>query len=94
MICDRMDCYEESFSELVSSLENDFRNQLKTIKRVSKTGKEGTAADLYKQAKRDALRAKKTAAKKNDIDFELIEMCNDLAAGNFRVNGKTKVYTE
>lgn len=92
MICDRMDASEEAFSELVSSLENDFRNQLKTIKRVSKTGKEGTAAELYKQAKKDALKAKKAAAKKNDIDFELIEMCNDLAAGNFRVNGKTKVY--
>ena len=92
MICDRMDASEEAFSDLVSSLENDFRNQLKTIKRVSKTGKEGTAAELYKQAKKDAVKAKKAAAKKNDIDFELIEMCNDLAAGNFRVNGKTKVY--
>lgn len=83
---------EEKFSEFVASLENDFRNQLKTTKRVSKTGKEGTAADLYKQAKKDVVKAKKAAAKKNDIDFELIEMCNDLAAGNFRVNGKTKVY--
>ena len=92
MLCDRMDASEEAFSDLVSSLENDFRNQLKTIKRVSKTGKEGTAAELYKQAKKDAVKAKKAAAKKNDIDFELIEMCNDLAAGNFRVNGKTKVY--
>lgn len=82
----------EKASELIAYLENDFRNQLKTIKRVSKTGKEGTAADLYKQAKKDAVKAKKAAAKKNDIDFELIEMCNDLAAGNFRVNGKTKVY--
>lgn len=91
-LCDRTTASEEAFSELVSSLENDFRNQLKTIKRVSKTGKEGTAADLYKQAKKDAVKAKKAAAKKNDIDFELIEMCNDLAAGNFRVNGKTKVY--
>ena len=92
MLCDRMDASEEAFSDLVSSLENDFRNQLKTIKRVSKTGKESTAAELYKQAKKDAVKAKKAAAKKNDIDFELIEMCNDLAAGNFRVNGKTKVY--
>lgn len=92
MLCDRIDVSEEAFSDLVSSLENDFRNQLKTIKRVSKTGKEGTAAELYKQAKKDAVKAKKAAAKKNDIDFELIEMCNDLAAGNFRVNGKTKVY--
>lgn len=83
---------EEKVSEFVASLENDFRNQLKTIKRVSKTGKEGTAADLYKQAKKDAIKTKKAAAKKNDIDFELVEMCNDLAAGNFRVNGKTKVY--
>lgn len=83
---------ETSLSELVANLEKDFRNQLKTIKRISKTGKEGTAADLYKQAKKDAVKAKKAAAKKNDIDFELIEMCNDLAAGNFRVNGKTKVY--
>lgn len=91
-LCDRRRVSGETITELVSSLENDFRNQLKTIKRVSKTGKEGTAADLYKQAKKDAVKAKKAAAKKNDIDFELIEMCNDLAAGNFRVNGKTKVY--
>lgn len=84
---------EEQISEFVANLEKDFRNQLKTIKRVSKTGKEGTADDLYKQAKKDALKAKKKEkAKKNSIDFELLEMCNDLAAGNFRVNGKTKVY--
>lgn len=84
---------EAKFAGFIASLEYDFRNQLKTIKRVSKTGKEGTAADLYKQAKKDALKAKKKdAAKKKDIDFELIEMCNDLAVGNFRVNGKTKVY--
>lgn len=92
MLCDRMVASEEAFAEFVSNLENDFINQLKTIKRVSKTGKEGTVADLYKQAKKDAKKAKKAAAKKNDIDFELIEMCNDLAVGNFRVNGKTKVY--
>ena len=83
---------EAEFSRFVAGLEKDFRNQLKTIKRVSKTGKPGTAADLYKQAKKDALKAKKAAASKNDMDFGLIEMCNDLAAGNFRVNGKTKVY--
>ena len=83
---------EDKVSEFTASLEKDFRSQLKTIKRVSKTGKESTAADLYKQAKKDAVKAKKSAARKNDIDFELVEMCNDLAAGNFRVNGKTKVY--
>ena len=79
-------------SKLVKNLEADFTNQLRIIKRVSRTGKEGTAADLYKQAKKDAVKAKKAAAKKKDIDFELLELCNDLAAGNFRVNGKTKVY--
>lgn len=86
---------EKSFnseSSLVSAVEKDFREQLKTIKRVSKTGKEGTAADLYKQAKKDAVKAKKNVAKKNNIDFELLDLCNDLAEGNFRVNGKTKVH--
>ena len=83
---------DPEFSEFVKGLENDFRNQLKMIKRISKTGKEGTVADLYKQARKDAVKAKKASAKKNDIDFELLEICNDLADGNFRVNGKTKVY--
>lgn len=79
-------------SSFVPAVEKDFREQLKAIKRVSKTGKEGTAADLYKQAKKDAVKAKKNAAKKNNIDYELLDLCNDLAEGNFRVNGKTKVY--
>ena len=79
-------------STLVDAVEKDFRDQLKAIKRVSKTGKEGTAADLYKQAKRDALRAKRLAARRNSLDIELLALCNDLAEGNFRVNGKTKVY--
>ena len=76
----------------MDAVEKDFRDQLKAIKRVSKTGKEGTAADLYKQAKRDALRAKRLAARRNSLDIELLALCNDLAEGNFRVNGKTKVY--
>ena len=82
----------QRFAELVSDIERDFRTQLKTIRRVSKSDKAGTAAELYKQAKKDAVKAKKNAAKKDSIDLELIEMCRDLAAGNFRVNGKTKVY--
>lgn len=92
MVNSLVEAEEEKVSAFVTSLEKDFINQLKTIKRVSRTGREGTAADLYRQAKRDALRAKRAAAQRNNIDFELIEMCNDLAAGNFRVNGKTKVY--
>lgn len=82
----------QRFAELVSDIERDFRTQLKTIRRVSKSDKAGTAAELYKQAKKDAVKAKRNAAKKDSIDLELIEMCRDLAAGNFRVNGKTKVY--
>lgn len=82
----------QRFAELVSSIERDFRTQLKTIRRVSKADKAGTAAELYKQARKDAVKAKRNAAKKDSIDPELIEMCRDLAAGNFRVNGKTKVY--
>lgn len=80
------------YSELIAGIENDFINQLRTINHISKKGKEDTAADLYRQAKRDVLRAKRNVAKKIDIDFELIEMCNNLAAGNFRVNGKTRVH--
>lgn len=76
---------------IVLAVEKDFRKQLKAIKRVSKTGKEGTADDLYKQAKRDLLRAKRVAARRNNIDLELLALCNDLSEGNFRVNGKTKV---
>lgn len=82
----------QRFAELVSGIERDFRTQLKTIRRISKVAKAGTAAELYKQAKKDAVKAKRNAAKKDSIDLELIEMCRDLAAGNFRVNGKTKVY--
>lgn len=82
----------QRFAELVSGIERDFRTQLKTIRRISKVAKAGTAAELYKQAKKDAVKAKRNAAKKDSIDLELIEMCRDLAVGNFRVNGKTKVY--
>lgn len=82
----------QRFAELVSGIERDFRTQLKTIRRISKVAKAGTAAELYKQAKKDAIKAKRNAVKKDSIDLELIEMCRDLAAGNFRVNGKTKVY--
>lgn len=76
---------------MIDALEEDFINQLKAIKRVSKTGKWGSVADLYKQAKKDAVKAKKNVEKKNSIDFELLNLCNDLADGNFRVNGKTKI---
>ena len=88
--CVRAD--DAALSGFAASLEKDFREYLKTIKCVSKTGMQITAADLYKQAKKDAKKAKAAAAKKNEMDSELLGMCNDLAAGNFRVNGRTKVY--
>ncbi|MCD7957181.1 MAG: hypothetical protein LUG93_15820 [Lachnospiraceae bacterium] len=59
---------------------------------TKKNAKEETVDVRYKYAKRDALRAKKAAKKKNDLDADLLDMCSDLAAGNFRVNGKTKIY--
>ena len=82
---------DAALSRFAAGLEKDFREYLKTIKCVSKTGMQITAADLYKQAKKDAKKAKAAAAKKNEMDSELLGMCNDLAAGNFRVNGRTKV---
>ena len=81
-----------NMSELVVRLESDFKKQLKNIPRTSKTGKVTNAAELYKQAKKDAIKSAKTALKKTGLDYELIDMCNDLAKGNFRVNGKTKEY--
>lgn len=82
--------------KLVKNLEGDFENQLKTIeiKSKSKTGKviEKTAKDKYRQAKKDCLRKKREAAKKNELDFELLDMCSDLAGGNFIPNGKTRLY--
>ena len=83
---------EIQISVFIDGLERDFRNQLKNIPRISKTGAAGTAADLYKQAKKDALTAARAEAKKTEPDYELLDMCSDLVAGNFRVNGKTKVY--
>lgn len=86
------DNQQGKISELVIKIETDFKNQLKNIPRISKTGKETNAAELYKQAKKDAIKSAKAALKKNGLDYELIDLCNDFAKGNFRVNGKTKEY--
>ena len=82
---------DDRISAAVAAVEKDFRKQLRGIVRVSRTGGEGTVDELYRQAKKDALDAKKKAAKKDTVDLDLLELCNDLAEGNFRVNGKTKV---
>lgn len=86
---------EDSLSQnhaLTKGVENDFTAQLKKIPRTKKTGEIGNAAELYTQTKKDRLKTIKAAAKKRELDYELLDMCSDLAAGNFRVNGKTKVY--
>lgn len=70
----------------IKNLERDFRDQLRITKRKSKkTGVNGNADELYKNDKKDA-------RKKATNDWELLKLCNDLANGNFRTNGKTKIY--
>ena len=82
---------DEPFVELVFNIEKDLRKQLKKIKRISKSGGIGTVDEKYKDAKRYAIKTKKNVcAEKNAVDFDLLKLCNDLASGNFRVNGKTK----
>lgn len=76
---------EKQLAEFIDDLESDFRTQLRSTRRKSKTGAAGNAAELYRNDKRDARR--KAAGK-----WELLKLCSDLAAGNFRVNGKTKKY--
>ena len=82
----------EEQEELISQIEKDFREQLRGVSRVQKNGEPGNAEQLYVQAKRDKLRAKRERARREGADPELLAMCNDLAEGNFRVTGKTKVY--
>ena len=82
----------EEQKELISQIEKEFKVQLKKVPRTLKNGREGTAAELYTQARKDKLKAKTEKAEKSGVDQELLAMCNDLAEGNFRVTGKTKVY--
>ncbi len=78
---------DTAFDEAVSLIDNDFREQLKTVVYTTKTGREETADSLYKEARKTALKSKKAV---NNPDTELIAMCDSLAHGSFRVNGKTK----
>ena len=82
----------EEQKELISQIEKEFKVQLKKVPRTLKNGREGTAAELYTQARKDKLKAKTEKAEKSGVDQELLAMCNDLAEGNFRATGKTKVY--
>lgn len=82
----------EEQKELISQIEKEFKVQLRKVSRTLKNGREGHAAELYTQARKDKLKAKTEKAEKSGVDQELLAMCNDLAEGNFRVTGKTKVY--
>lgn len=87
---------DPDFTEYVTAVESDFRAQLRTVPRMLQTGKPSNAAELFLQAKKDALKAKRAARKAKSsavrLDSDLLKLCNDLAAGNFRTNGKTKQY--
>lgn len=76
---------ESGISSFIELLEQDFRNQMKNVTRRTKTGMVSNVADLYKNDKKDA-------RKKAIGDWELLKLCDDLAKGNFRPQGKTKVY--
>ena len=80
--------------ELINKIEKEFKKQLKFIKRSDQNGNESDLLVLYKQKTRDYVRAlRRNAASNNEsIDQNLLKICDDLAQGNFRVNGKTKTY--
>lgn len=82
----------EEQKELISQIEKDFREQLRGVPRMQKNGEPGNAEQLYTQTKKDKLKAKREKARREGPDPELLAMCTDLAEGNFRVTGKTKVY--
>ncbi len=75
---------------LVSSIEKDFRKQLRSTVKITETGEEISCRDYYKDAKKYALRAKKKAANTTGIDANLLELCNDLSLGRLRRSRETK----
>lgn len=84
--------YIDKNSDLADCLEDDFRSWLKELKIPSENGSKGTVNTLYGQDRKSALKEKRRREKKNNLDLELLDLCNDLATGNFRVNGKTRIY--
>lgn len=70
--------------QLVNSIETDLHQQLTAIPRITRTGALGNMDTIYVQDKKDAESAK-------TADSELLSLCNDLAAANFRGNGRTRV---
>ncbi|MCD8148326.1 MAG: hypothetical protein LUE92_01930 [Clostridiales bacterium] len=77
---------DESFVQLIKSLENDFKEQMKHTFYRTERGRIGKAADLYKTDVRDAMANR-------GLDWKLLQVCDDLAKGRFKTNsGKTRVY--
>ncbi len=83
---------KESFSSLLESVENDYKKALKSAFVINKKGEPMAAYGVYIQAKKDAKKAKRKAFRTEELDYGLLELCNDLASGSFRVNGFTKKY--
>ncbi len=80
---------EKKFKDLIVCVEKDFKKQLHVIKRIKREGEKEPLDERYKDSKRDELRKK---VRKCTVDAKLLKLCNDLASGNFRPNGMTKVY--
>lgn len=76
----------EPFFEL---LKTDFWAQIRKVTYTNQSGKTDTVATLYKNDLKDARKRKKRKL----VDWELLRLCDDFAAGKFRTNsGKTRVY--
>ena len=76
----------ELLPELMDALEPEYNRQLRAIRYTGQNGRRIQGFERYKTDARD-LRDRKRA------DWDLLRLCDDLAAGRFRTNGgKTKVY--
>ncbi len=96
ILCDALDNdgaleKDERFAALTKSLDKDFRSQLSRIQYVNSKGKTCRLSEKYEQARKDRMKALKKQAQRYMPDPLLLKLCNDLAEGNFRGNGMTRV---
>ena len=75
---------EELFGELVNVLEQDLRSLMRKVYYMNKKKKRSTIAELYKDSKRDEY-------KKLIKQWKLLLICDELAKGEFKMNGATRV---
>jgi len=71
--------------QFFDELSADFREQTRVMYYVTRKGDEDRVMELFKLDCRDA-------RKSMNKGWEILQICDDLANGRFRVNGKTKVY--